>query len=380
MGVVIDDPYGLDPESARRWAIDLGLPGFRGQQLFDGLWGASGQSCQGESTDWTDLPGLPATLCRDLAAVGPLRPAQEIASSTADDGTCKTLLELRDGRQIECVSIPTAQRHTVCVSTQVGCAVGCSFCASGLDGVERSLTAGEIAFQVLFHHRRRPVSNVVCMGSGEPFFNYDALLQAIRVLGHPRGLGLGRRRFTISTAGVPERIRQLAEDEPQVTLALSLHAADDQTRSRLVPLNRRFPLAELMAAMDAYADRVKRRITLEYVLLADANMRDEQAKALGRLARRHRAHVNLIPFNALGPEAVHRAPQEEDIRRFAKLVCAQGVQVTRRCQRGADIDAACGQLRRRIAGEWAKKNEGRRIVDLGLPGHKLDSRDQHDLP
>lgn len=320
---------------ARAWALAQGLPPYRGQQLVEGL--ARG------AERFADLTALPAALRERLDDEGPAAPGAEVRRQVAADGTVKALLELRDGSRVECVSIPTRDRHTVCVSSQVGCGVGCTFCASGLDGVRRDCTAGEIVYQVVHHHRRRPVTNVVFMGSGEPLMNYARVLQAIRVLGEPRGLGIGRRRITVSTSGVADRIPDLGRDEPQVTLALSLHAPDDETRSRLVPLNRRWPIARLMAAMDEYRALVNRRITIEYVLLADANMGDDHAERLAILARRHHAHVNLIPFNPVA-ETPHRRPDDAAVLRFAALVRHHGGKVTVRGQRGADIDAACGQL------------------------------------
>ncbi|MBA2479928.1 MAG: 23S rRNA (adenine(2503)-C(2))-methyltransferase RlmN, partial [Planctomycetes bacterium] len=187
-------------------------------------------------------------------------------------------------------------------------------------------------------------------------FNYDNVLKAIRVLADPKGLGLGRRRFTVSTSGVPARIRQLAIDEPQVTLALSLHAADDETRSRIVPLNRRWPLTDLLSAMEDYSAAVNRRMTLEYVLLADANMTPEHAHSLASVARRFGAHLNLIPFNPV-TETPHQRPSTPQVQEFAAMVEAEGGHATVRGQRGADIDAACGQLRRReLAGTEAEES------------------------
>jgi 23S rRNA (adenine2503-C2)-methyltransferase len=192
------------------------------------------------------------------------------------------------------------------------------------------------------------VTNVVFMGSGEPLFNYANVLQAVRVLAETEGLGMGRRRFTISTSGVPNRIRQLAQDEPQVTLALSIHAADDETRNRIVPLNRRWPLDDLMAAMDDYSTLVNRRMTLEYVLLADANMSDAHADRLALLARRYGAHINLIPFNPV-TETPHIRPTTAQVDAFVARVTDAGGHCTVRGQRGADIDAACGQLKKKQA-------------------------------
>ncbi|GDY13811.1 50S rRNA methyltransferase [Planctomycetota bacterium] len=330
---------GLTIDELGAWAAARGLPAFRGRQLGEAIWR------QG-ATSAAQIKGWPKNLAAGLDGEGPLLPAVEDRRQEAGDGTIKTLLKLHDGKLVECVSIPTATRHTVCVSSQVGCPVGCTFCASGLNGVERDLTAGEIAYQVLHHHRVRPVTNVVFMGSGEPLFNYANLIQAIRVLADPDGLGLGRRRFTVSTSGVATRIRQLAVDEPQVTLALSIHAADDETRSRIVPLNRRWPLAELMAAMDDYSTLVNRRMTLEYVLLADANMTTGHAHDLAKLALRYGAHINLIPFNPV-IDTPHRRPTTNEVKGFAAAVASFGGHATVRGQRGADIDAACGQLRRR---------------------------------
>lgn len=334
------DFYGSTAAQSRTWAESLGLPGFRGEQLVQGIWKA-------DALTWADVRGLPRDLAQKLEAEGPLAAGTEASRQESSDGTVKSVLKLHDGRLVECVSIPTSDRHTVCVSSQVGCAVGCTFCASGLDGVERDLTAGEIAFQVLHHHRRRPVTNVVFMGSGEPLFNYANVLGAIRALAEPKGLGLGRRRFTVSTSGVPKRIRELADDEPQVTLAFSLHAADDETRSRIVPLNRRWPLEEVLAAMADYSAKVSRRMTFEYVLLADANMTDAHAQRLAEVARRFQAHINLIPVNPVSGTP-HVRPDPAQVERFASLVATRWDNVTVRGQRGPDIDAACGQLRRRI--------------------------------
>lgn len=334
------DFYAATLSELRDWATDRDLPAFRGQQIFDGLHRQT-------VTRFQDIRGLPGELAAQLDQTQQLCPAEEIRRQSSNDGTVKSLLRFQDGALAECVSIPTSKRHTICVSSQVGCPVGCTFCASGKDGVTRNLSAGEIVYQVLFHHQRKPVTNIVYMGSGEPLFNYDAVLKSIAVLADERGLGLGRRRFTVSTSGVCEKIRQLAEDEPQVTLALSLHAPDDETRSRIVPLNKKWPIEELMQAMDAYSNTVGRRITLEYVLLKHDNMSDQQAQQLQQLARRYGAHINLIPFNPVF-DTPHQRPDNADIERFCAVLEAHGAHFTVRGQRGADIDAACGQLKERV--------------------------------
>lgn len=335
------DPFGMTAAEARAWATSVGLPPFRGEQLVQGAYRAGVMR-------FAEVKGLPRELAERLDAAGPFVPGVEVKRQESRDGTVKSLLRLHDGKLVECVSIPTSERHTVCVSSQVGCAVGCSFCASGLNGVERDLTPGEIVWQVVHHHRVRPVTNIVFMGSGEPMFNYDNVVHAIRVLGEPLGLGLGRRRLTVSTSGVPARIRQLAGDEPQVTLALSLHAGDDETRGRLVPLNKRWPLADVLGAMADYTERVGRRPTLEYVLLADANMTPEHAASLAAAARPLGAHINLIPFNPVF-ETGHRRPTPDEVAVFADLLARSGGHATVRGARGSDIDAACGQLKRRAA-------------------------------
>ena len=331
------DFYGSSQDDLKTWSKERGLPAFRAQQIFDGL------HRQG-ATQFADIKGLPKTLAAELDQAQQLLPAEEIKRQESNDGTVKSLLQFQDGALAECVSIPTAKRHTICVSSQVGCPVGCTFCASGKDGVKRDLTAGEIVYQVLFHHQRRPVTNIVYMGSGEPLFNYQNVLKSIAVLADERGLGLGRRRFTVSTSGVIEKIRQLAQDEPQVTLALSLHAPDDETRSRIVPLNKKWPVEELMKAMDDYSGLVNRRITLEYVLLKKDNMSDDQAIALAKLAKRYGAHINLIPFNPVF-DTPHQRPSNDDIDRFCDVLGELHSHFTVRGQRGADIDAACGQLK-----------------------------------
>lgn len=344
------DFYGMTLAQMRGWAADIGLPPFRGEQLFQGLWKIPGPQ------RFADIKGLPKEVTARLDAEYRLLPATENTRQQSKDGTVKSLLEMQDGKLAECVSIPTPDRHTICVSSQVGCAVGCTFCASGLNGVERDLTAGEIAYQIFFHHQTRIVTNIVFMGSGEPLFNYDNVLAAIRVLGEEKGLGLGRRRFTISTSGVPKRIRQLADDEPQVTLAFSLHAVDDDTRSAIVPLNRRWPLQEVLAAMAEYGSKVNRRMTLEYVLLADKNMTPDHARRLSEVGRRFNANINLIPYNPV-METPHIRPTGLQVAAFDELVRNHGGHTTVRGQRGADIDAACGQLKKKTT------DAGRTVAD-----------------
>jgi len=269
--------------------------------------------------------------------------------------------EVDGEKRIECVLMDYARaksrdRHTVCVSTQVGCPVGCAFCATGLEGFRRNLSVAEIVGQVLditYYVRQEDpdfqVTNIVFMGMGEPLLNYDSVLKSIQLLNDAQGLNIGMRRMTISTSGVVPKIIRLAEDNPQVGLAVSLHAAQDAIRNDLIPMNRRYPLEQLMKACREYTQRTKRRITYE-VALTSENAKREEAEALARLLKGHLGHVNLIPVNPVEGTGMER-PDPEKIRRFAQVLEEAGISVSSREERGTDIDAACGQLRRQWEGE-----------------------------
>lgn len=270
------------------------------------------------------------------------------------DTTRKFLIRLRDHQLIETVLIPASvglygdrsDRHTLCVSTQVGCAYGCRFCASGLDGFRRNLTADEMVGQLILAEKEsgEKVNNLVFMGMGEPLANYDNLLCAIRILNAPWGLGLGARKITISTSGLAPQIRQLANEDLQVRLAVSLHGARDEVRNKIMPVNRKHPIAELITACEAYQQARGRLITFEYILLENVNDHPQEAPFLAALARRCNAKINLIPFNEV-LETGFRRPPEEQCERFRKAVAGHGVTVTLRTEKGHDIAAACGQLR-----------------------------------
>ena len=290
-----------------------------------------------------------------------LYPLEKVREQRSKDGTRKYLFRLEDGETIECVLMDYARtnsrdRHTVCVSTQVGCAVGCAFCATGLEGFRRNLSVGEIVGQVLdiTHYVRQEdpdfqVTNIVFMGMGEPLLNYDRVLRAIQLLNHAQGLKIGMRRMTISTSGVVPQIIQLAKDNPQVGLAVSLHAAQDDVRNQLIPMNRRYPLTQLMEACQEYTQITHRRITFEVALTAE-NSKQEDAEAFVRLLKGQFVHVNLIPVNPVEGTGMER-PSPELMRRFAQVLEDAGISVSSREERGADIDAACGQLRRQWEGE-----------------------------
>jgi len=239
-------------------------------------------------------------------------------------------------------------RHTVCISTQVGCAMGCVFCASGLLGVKRDLTASEIFEQVLVMHRLlnddERITNVVVMGIGEPFANYTNLMTALEFLTAEESFGLGARRITVSTVGLPKKIREFARSGKQFNLAVSLHAPNDELRTKIVPVNRNIGLQEILDAADDYFEITGRRISYEYVLLSGVNDQPEHAEELAALLRGRNAHVNLIPMNGV-TELLMTAPGEPKTRRFCDILESRGIPATVRKRKGADIDAACGQLR-----------------------------------
>jgi 23S rRNA (adenine2503-C2)-methyltransferase len=272
--------------------------------------------------------------------------------SKADDGTEKLLLELHDRQRIECVLLRDGDRRTVCISSQVGCAMGCVFCASGLDGVIRNLTTGEILEQLLRLQLLLPpnerLSHIVVMGMGEPLANLDRLLPALATAQDPEGFGISQRRITVSTVGLPNAIDRLTEENPGYHLAVSLHAAEDELRTRLVPVNKSIGLADVMAAADRYWEASGRRLTFEYVLLGSVNDSPEDAKRLVRLLGRRAALVNVIPYNAVAG-LPWREPTQGSQERFLDVLRMAGVNVQVRRRKGARIDAACGQLRRLAA-------------------------------
>ncbi len=321
---------------------DWGEPPFRARQVWEWVW-------KHLETDFSRMTSLPQGLRDRLGAKFRVGVPRALASQTDGEGTEKALLALGDGQAVEAVLIREEDRRTICVSTQVGCPVGCSFCATGRSGFVRDLSPGEIAAQVLhFARELRPsgerVTHVVVMGMGEPLLNYAATVKAIRNLNDGRGFSLGARRITLSTVGVVPGIRRLAGEGLQVNLAVSLHAPDDALRGELVPLASRWPIREALGAADLFARATGRRVSYEYVLLAGVNDRLEHARALARLLQGRLAHVNLIPFNP-APGLPYRRPSEADVDRFRRVLVAAGVDATVRRSRGVEIGAACGQLR-----------------------------------
>jgi 23S rRNA (adenine2503-C2)-methyltransferase len=308
----------------------------------------------GRATSFEQMSDLPKQLREELAET--FRPlgsdiARHLISS---DGTHKLLLRLHDSQVIECVLLQEADRRTVCISTQVGCGMGCVFCASGIGGLVRNLTAGEILEQLIHARNLLPVeerlTHIVVMGMGEPLANLDALLEALAVATSPQGLGIGARHVTISTVGLPAKIRRLADLKKQYHLAVSLHAPNEELRSRIVPTTDQTGLAAILEAADYFYAVTGRQVTYEYVLLRDLNDQPAHAAELAKLLRGRQAHVNLIPFNDVEGLPYRRLTQHA-LTDFVAILRGAGLSVKVRKRKGADIDAACGQLRRAALAE-----------------------------
>jgi 23S rRNA (adenine2503-C2)-methyltransferase len=334
--------YDLTLDELTAWMREHGHPAYRARQLYEALYQQSVES-------FDEITALPRSLRAELEAELPIlamAPVNQVATQNRD--TVKTLYRTAFGDLVETVLMLYRSRATVCVSCQVGCAVGCAFCATGLMGLDRNLTTGQMVAQVIGAARDaraagRTLTNLVMMGMGEPFHNYPATIKFLTILNDPAGLGMGARRMTISTSGIVPFIDKLAEEPLQVNLAVSLHAPNDELRSSLVPINRKHPIADLMAAIDRYIARTGRRVSFEYALMSGINDSDEVALELAALLRGRLCHVNLIPLN---PVAVlpYARPTSERIEKFAQLAASTGIPVTVRYSRGVDISAACGQL------------------------------------
>jgi 23S rRNA (adenine2503-C2)-methyltransferase len=331
------------PEALEDWFRARDLPAYRARQVRKWIFGK-------RIGGFDAMSDLPQRLREQLAREFRLWTTTVAARTSADDGTEKLLLDLADGEHVECVLLRDDRHHrTICLSSQVGCAMGCTFCATGIDGVARNLTRGEILQQMLHLQRLLPaqerISNLVMMGMGEPLLNLDAVLPALDLAARPDGLGIGVRRVTISTVGLPKGIHRLAELNCPYHLAVSLHAAHDELRDQLVPANRGVGVAAILAAADEYFQKTGRRVTYEYVLLAEVNDQPAHARELARLLRGRNALVNLIPYNPV-PELPYRTPVPAVTAEFAEILRQAGIQTALRYRKGDRIAAACGQLRR----------------------------------
>ena len=331
------------PEQFRSWLAERGLPAYRAGQIRRWLF-------QRRAADFDQMTDLPKPLRGSLAEDFQIWTTQVAAHRKSTDGTEKLLLELSDNQRIECVLLRDDKEHqTICISTQVGCAMGCVFCASGLDGVVRNLSVGEILEQMLRLNQLLPadqrLSHIVVMGMGEPLANLDHLLPALAAAAAPECLGIGARRITISTVGLPKAIRRLADMDCQYHLAVSLHAPDDELRNRLVPANRKVGIAAVLQAADYYFEKTGRRVTYEYVLLAHLNDLPDHARQLITLLKGRPALINLIPYNPVSG-LPYRTPSSSATARFVDILTQAGLNINIRYRKGDRIDAACGQLRR----------------------------------
>jgi 23S rRNA (adenine2503-C2)-methyltransferase len=325
------------------WFRDQGLPAYRARQVRKWIFDRRA----GNFDEMTDLPlALRSRLAEEIS----IWSGRIAAHAVGEDGSEKLLFEQFDGNRVECVLLRDDRHHrTVCLSSQIGCAMKCAFCATGIDGVVRNLAAEEIIEHLLHIQRLLPaeerLSNIVVMGMGEPLLNLDGILPALAVATSPEGLGIGVRRVTISTVGLPKGIRQLADLDCPYHLALSLHAPNDEIRDRIVPANRGVGIAALLKAADYYFEKTGRRVTFEYVLLADINDQPEHALQLVELLRGRPSLVNLIPYNPI-PELPFRTPDSSVTAKFAEILTQHGLTTVIRYRKGDRISAACGQLRR----------------------------------
>ena len=341
--------WSILPDEWKPILVDRGLRAFRADQILQSLY----RDC---IRDWDGATTLPKDFRETLKEEFPITPCEVAAVSESSDGTKKLLVSFADGEAVETVLIPAASRFTQCISTQAGCAMGCAFCASGANGLSRSLAADEIVAQHMLARSFGEVTNIVVMGMGEPFANYDETLRALRLINSGRGPNVGARHITLSTCGVVPGIERLAREGIQFELSVSLHAPNDEIRSQLMPVNRRWPLDELLRACAAYTAATKRIITFEYTVVAGVNDSRACAEELARQVRRvPMAKVNLIPLSPVAHRPDFRTPDDATMLMFLDVLMKRGVQTMLRRSRGKDADAACGQLRLRRAVSAAKE-------------------------
>lgn len=334
--------YNYNKEQLTALLVENGIPKFRSKQVWDWLY-------KKLVTDFSQMKNLDSKTLELLKQQTYIPTMELVKHQVATDGTQKALMRLNDKKLIETVLMKYKHGYSVCVTTQIGCAVGCSFCASGLLGFTRNLEAGEIIAQVVFWQRivateNERVSNVVVMGIGEPFNNYKNTLSFIDCINDKDGLGIGARHITISTSGIVPKIYELATYPKQVNLAISLHAADDLTRSKIMKINDAYPIADLMDAVDNYIEVTNRRISFEYIMLSGVNDSANDAEKLAKLVHGKNCHINLIPYNSVDENDYSATPQKT-IDSFVNILDKHSIQVSVRRSNGEDIDGACGQLR-----------------------------------
>ena len=332
--------FSLDIKDWQDWLVEHKQPKFRAAQIFDWLYKKRVSSIE-------EMSNLPKDLKASLSENFDFTTLSERKKQVASDGTTKFLFELADGNLIETVIMRHNYGCSVCVTTQVGCRIGCKFCASTLSGLKRNLEAGEIVEQLLAIERDLGIriSNIVFMGIGEPLDNYDNVMESIKILNNPKGLGIGARHISISTSGLVPKIYELADRQMQCTLSVSLHSSNNKTRSEMMPINNAYPIEELMKACKYYIEKTNKRISFEYALAKDNNDNLDDAKKLVQLLKGMLAHVNLIPINKI-EDGKYTKSTNENIIRFRDYLNDHGIVATIRRELGSDISAACGQLRK----------------------------------
>ncbi|NGP45050.1 23S rRNA (adenine(2503)-C(2))-methyltransferase RlmN [Bacillaceae bacterium SIJ1] len=334
--------YSLELHELEGWLKEEGQPAFRAEQIYSWLY-------EKRVFSFDDMTNLPKALRERLEESFDLTTLKTIVQQKAEDGTMKFLFELTDGFSIETVLMKHDYGYSVCVTTQVGCRIGCTFCASTLGGLKRHLEAGEIVAQVVKVQQvlddiDARLGHVVVMGIGEPFDNYDELMSFLRIINHEKSLNIGARHITVSTSGIVPKMYDFADEGLQINFALSLHAPTQEMREQLMPIARAYKLEPLMESVKYYTEKTGRRITFEYGLFGGVNDQEEHALKLAKLIKPIKCHVNLIPVNYVPERDYVRTPQKQ-IQKFVHTLRKQGVNATVRREQGHDIDAACGQLR-----------------------------------
>jgi 23S rRNA (adenine2503-C2)-methyltransferase len=338
----ISSIYSLSIDELKQWLTENGEKSFRAAQIYDWLY-------QKRVTSFEDMSNLSKELRDKLNDEFTITTLNTIIQQTSADGTIKFLFELHDGYSIETVLMRHEYGNSICVTTQVGCRIGCTFCASTLGGLKRHLQAGEIVAQVVkvqqaLDELNERVSSIVVMGIGEPFDNYDQLMKFLRIVNNKDALNIGARHITVSTSGIVPKIYKFAEEDIQINFAVSLHAPNTELRSKLMPINRAYKLPDLIEAVKYYNEKTGRRVTFEYGLFGNVNDQVEHAEELASLIKDLKCHVNLIPVNYVPERDYVRTPKSQ-IFKFEKTLKDRGINVTIRREQGSDIDAACGQLR-----------------------------------
>lgn len=342
---------GMNMQGLEEYMASMGEPRFRSRQIHKWIY-------QKEVNSFYDMSDLPRELRQKLDEKAQISIPRVLKQRVSVDGTRKFLMELEDKKRIETVLIPQSKdkntRYTLCVSTQVGCPIGCAFCATGVSGFQRNLKYYEIVGEYLGAKRELEkkvkaednalIANVVYMGMGEPMLNYEDVIKSIRILNDSSGINLGQRHITISTSGDIGGINKLTREDLQVTLAISLHACNDETRNDLIPLNRKYPISELMEAINNYILETNRRVTFEYIMLDNINVSRADADDMIKLIKPVLANVNLIPYNEV-EGLIYKKPSDKTIMQFYNWLVNGGLNVTIREEKGSDIEAACGQLR-----------------------------------